>query len=103
MYDNIYYQLADKLAQASIIAEKLDSNPYSASRIARVFAAGALRVVCVSNVDHLRGLNFTAATHIIFYHALPFYELRQILLNSAHRLGRQHPLKVVQLESEFDL
>lgn len=103
MYDNIYYQLADRLGQHGILVEKLDSNPYVVNRIRRTFAQRSLRVVCVSNVDNLRGIDMGAATHVIFYHALPFYELRQILLNSAHRLGRQTPLRLVQLESEFDL
>lgn len=103
MYDNIYYQLADRLSGQGILVEKLDSNPYVVSRIGQTFEKRQLRVVCVSSIDTLRGLNLGAATHIIFYHALPFYELRQILLGSAQRLGRQSPLRVVQLESEFDL
>lgn len=103
MYDNIYYQLADRLNGQGILVEKLDSNPYVVSRIGQTFEKRQLRVVCVSSIDTLRGLNLGTATHIIFYHALPFYELRQILLGSAQRLGRQSPLRVVQLESEFDL
>lgn len=103
LYDNIYYQLLGKFTELGITIDKLDSNPYNVERIVKSFNEGKLRTICVSNVDQVRGLNLTKATHIIFYHVLPFYELRELLIHSAQRMGRVLPLSVVQLESEFDL
>lgn len=103
LYDNVYYQLLDKFTEIGIKVEKLDSNPYNVQRIANTFASGVLRVVCVSNPEFIRGLSFTRATHIIFYHALPFYEMRELLIRSAQRLGRQNPLEVIYLEADLEL
>ena len=103
LYDNVYYQLLDKFSVAGIKVEKLDSNPYNVQRITNNFASGALRVVCVSNPECIRGLSFTGATHVIFYHELPFYEMRELLIHSAQRLGRQTPLQVVYLQPDLEL
>ena len=99
MYDNIYYQLADELVADEIRVEKLDANPYNVARSVKAFLDGTSRVLCVTNPEHCRGISLTPATHIIFYHELPFYELRQLLLHSAQRIGRSAPLNVVHLET----
>lgn len=103
LYDNVYYQLLDKFSSVGIKIEKLDSNPYNVQRITNNFASGALRVVCVSNPEFVRGLSFTRATHVIFYHELPFYEMRELLIRSAQRLGRQNPLEVIYLQPDLEL
>jgi hypothetical protein len=103
MYDNVYYQILDKLMQIGIKAEKLDSNPYNVQKITNNFISGDLRVVCVSNPEYLRGLSFSNASHIIFFHELPFYEMRELLIRSAQRMGRRHPLSVIYLQPEFEL
>ena len=103
LYDNIYYQLLGKFTELGITIDKLDSNPYNVEKVVKLFNEGKLQTLCISNVDQVRGLNLTNATHIIFYHTLPFYELRELLIHSAQRLGRVSPLTVIHLESEFDL
>jgi SNF2 family DNA or RNA helicase len=103
LYDNVYYQLLNKFSEIGIKAEKLDSNPYNVQRISNKFSSGELRVICVSNPEFIRGLSFTNATHVIFYHELPFYEMRELLIRSAQRLGRQNPLEVVYLQPDLDV
>jgi hypothetical protein len=103
LYDNVYYQLLDKFSGVGIKVEKLDSNPYNVQRITNNFSSGVLRVVCVSNPEFVRGLSFTNATHVIFYHELLFYEMRELLIRSAQRLGRQHPLQVIYLQPDLEL
>jgi hypothetical protein len=98
MYDNIYYQLADELAGVASV-NKLDTNPYNVARSIKAFNDGSARVLCITNAEHCRGINLTEATHLIFYHELPFYELRQLLLHSAQRIGRKEPLKVIHLQT----
>jgi hypothetical protein len=103
IYDNIYYQLASKLDEAGIKADKLDLNVYNIDRKIKQFREGTTRVLCISNPDNIRGFSLQDATHIIFFHALPFYELRELLIHSAQRIHRKTPLTLVHLESEFDL
>jgi len=103
MYDNVYYQLASRLEEVGIKADKLDLNLFSVERKINAFKNGEIRALCVSNSDYIRGFSLPEATHVIFFHALSFYELRELLIHSAQRLGRKSPLSVVHYESEFDL
>jgi len=102
-FDNIYYQMFEELDKIGLKAERIENNLFSLLKTVKNFQEGQTNIVFVSNVDLIRGHSLTATSLLIFYHELSSYELKQVLLHSAQRLGRVHPLRVLHLNSEIQV
>jgi SNF2 family DNA or RNA helicase len=100
---NIYYELFEKMNSIGIKSERIENNLFSLIKTVRNFQQGKTNLLFLSNVDAIRGLSLTSTTHLIFYHELPSYESKQILLHSSQRLGRTTPLQIVHLNSEIQV
>ena len=102
-FDNIYYSLFEEIDRMGLKAERIESNLFSLLKTVKNFQEGKTNILFVSNVDLIRGLSLVTTSHLIFYHELPVYELKQVLIHSAQRIGRKHPLKIIQLNSEIQV
>lgn len=99
-FDNIFYQLFEEIHRMGRRAERMENHHFSLQRTVRNFKQGSAQILFVSHPELLRGFSFPFVTHLIFYHEPPSYEKRQLLIQSAHRVGRTQPLHVIQLHSE---
>lgn len=102
LYENTYYQLYPELVKSGIICDRLDSNLAKMHKAIENFNNGNTKVLFVSNIDLIRGISLTRATHILFFYELQIYERFQLLLHSALRVGRQEPLTLVHLKASLD-
>jgi len=102
-FDNVYYQLFDEIDKLGLKAERIEGNLFSLLKTVKNFQEGVTNIIFVSNVDLIRGLSLAFTSHLIFFHELPSYELKQVLTQSAQRIGRQQPLKIVHLKSEIQV
>jgi SNF2 family DNA or RNA helicase len=102
-FTNIYYELMEKIDQMGIKAERIENHLFSLIKTVRNFQQGKTRLLFISNVDMIRGLNLASTTHLIFYHELPVFESKQVLLHSSQRLGRTLPLQILHLHSEIQV
>jgi hypothetical protein len=102
-FDNIYYQLFEEIDRLGLKAERIESNLFSLLKTVKNFQEGKTNILFVSNVDLIRGLSLSSTSHLIFYHELPVFELKQVLIHSAQRIGRQQPLKIIHLNSEIQV
>ena len=102
-FTNIYYELIEKFESMNIKAERIENNLFSLIKTVRNFQQGKTRALFLSNVDAIRGLNLASATHLIFYHELPSYESKQVLIHSSQRMGRTTPLQILHLHSEIQV
>jgi hypothetical protein len=102
-FDNIFYQIYNDFDNLGIKAERIESNLFAMLKTIKNFMEGTTRVLFVSNVEVIRGLSLTAASHLIFFHELPVYELKQVLIHSVQRIGKVEPLKVIHLNSELPI
>ena len=100
---NIYYELFEHLDRMGIKSERIENNLFSLIKTVRNFQQGKTRLLFLSNVDAIRGMNLLSTTHLLFYHDLPAYESKQILLHSSQRLGRTTPLQILHLHSEIQV
>ncbi len=100
-FDSIYYQVYNDFDKLGIKAERIESNLFSLLKTIKNFNEGTTQILFVSNIDLIRGLSLTSASHLIFLHEQPSYELRQILIHSAQRIGRKNPLQIVNLTAEI--
>ena len=102
-FTNIYYELMEKIDQMGIKSERIENNLFSLIKTVRNFQQGKTRLLFISNVDMIRGLSLASTTHLIFYHELPAFESKQVLVHSSQRLGRTLPLQILHLHSEIQL
>jgi len=102
-FDNIYYQMFEEIDKIGLKAERIESNLFSLLKTVKNFQEEKTNIIFVTNVDLIRGLSLQSTSHLIFYHELPVYELKQILTLSAQRIGRTQPLKVIHLNSEIQV
>ena len=102
-FDNIYYQLFDEIDQLGLKSERIESNLFSLLKTIKNFQDGNTNVLFISHIDLIRGISLGTTSHLIFFHELPVYELRQILIHSAQRIGRTDPLKIIHLNSEIQV
>lgn len=103
VFDNVYYQLFEEIDRMGRKAERLENHHFSLLKTIRNFKYGATQILFVSNPELLRGLSFPFVTHLLFYHDLPSYEKKQLLVQSAHRWGRTQPLHLIHLHSEVQV
>ena len=102
-FDNIYYQLFEEIDKTGLKAERLENNIFSLLKSIRNFKEGNTNILFVSNVNIMRGLSLPSTSHLIFYHELPVYELKEVLIHSAQRIGRKQPLSIIHLNSEIQV
>jgi SNF2 family DNA or RNA helicase len=102
-FDNIYYQVYNEINKLGFKVERLENNLFTLLKTIKNFNEGKTQVLCVSNVELLRGITLTGVSHLIFYHELPVYELKQVLIHSAQRIGKKTLLNVVHLNSELSI
>jgi SNF2 family DNA or RNA helicase len=102
-FTNIYYELTEKIDQMGIKSERIENNLFSLIKTVRNFQQGKTRLLFISNVDMIRGVSLASTTHLIFYHELPVFESKQVLIHSSQRLGRTLPLQILQLHSEIQV
>jgi len=100
-FSNIFYQLFEEIDKIGLKAERIDNGLFSLIKIIRNLNKGETNVIFISNIDAIRGLSLESISHLIFYHDQPVYELKQILIHSAQRIGRRTPLKIIHLNSEI--
>jgi SNF2 family DNA or RNA helicase len=102
-FDNIYYQLFDEIDRLGLKAERIESNLFSLLKTVKNYQEDRTNIIFVSNIDLIRGLSLSSTSHLIFFHELPVCELKQVLIQSAQRIGRREPLKVIHLKSEIQV
>ena len=102
-FDNIYYQLFDEIDRLGLKAERIESNLFSLLKTVKNYQEDRTNIIFVSNIDLIRGLSLATTSHLIFFHELPVYELKQVLIQAAQRIGRREPLKVIYLKSEIQV
>ncbi len=98
-----YFQMYQEFDKYNIKAERLENNLFSLLKSIKNFNEGKCNVLFISNIDSIRGLSLSSASHLIFLHEQPSYELKQVLIHSAQRIGRKDPLKIVHLNSELTI
>jgi len=102
-FDNIYYELFEEIDRLGLKAERIENNLFSLLKTIKNFREGITNILFISNINLIRGLSMEFATHLIFYHDQLSYELKEILIHSAQRIGRKKPLKILQLHSEIQV
>ena len=101
-FENTYYQLYMDLMAGGVSCERLDSHVPKNNRTFANFQNGTVKVLFVSNVDLIRGIELTKASSLIFFFDPPSYEKEQMLVHSVLRLGQQQShLTVVRLKSSL--
>jgi SNF2 family DNA or RNA helicase len=102
-FDNIYYQLFEEIIKLDLKAERAEGNMFSLLKTIKNYQEGKTNILFLSNVELIRGLSLASTSHLIFYHEQPVYELKQVLIHSAQRIGRKQPLKIIHLNSEIQI
>ena len=100
-FDNIFYQLFEEITKLGLKTERIESNLFSLVKAIKNIKDGVTNILFISNIDLLRGISLPSISHLIFYHEQPTYELKQVLIHSAQRIGRKQPLKILYLNSEI--
>lgn len=100
-FDNVYYQLFEEIIKLDLKAERIEGNMFSLLKTIRNYQEGKTNILFISKIEHIRGLSLASTSHLIFYHEQPVYELKQVLIHSAQRIGRKQPLKIIHLNSEI--
>jgi len=98
VFENTYYQLQPVLAEQGISCDLLDLPLNRFYRSLQAFQDGSTRVLFVSNLELIRGLNLSKADCLILFYEIPVFERQQVLLHSMVRLAAQQKT-VVQLLS----
>ena len=102
-FNNIFYQLFEEIDKMGLKAERIDNGLFSLVKTIKNFNEGRTNVIFISNIEVIRGLSLESISHLIFYHDQPVYELKQVLIHSGQRIGRQTPLKIIHLNSEIQV
>jgi hypothetical protein len=102
-YDNIYYQIFEEISRLGLKVERIENNLFSLLKTIKNYKDGITNVLFVSDVNLLRGLSLTLTSHLIFYHELSSCVLKEVLICSSQRMGRQTPLKIVHLNSGIQI
>jgi hypothetical protein len=102
-FNNVYYQLFEEIDRLGLKSERLENNLFSFLKTIKNYKENKTNILFVSSVELIRGLSLETTSHLIFYHDLPVYELKKVLIHSAQRLGRSSPLNLIHLHSDIQL
>jgi hypothetical protein len=100
-YDNPFAEIETRVAEMGVRVKQLKGTKDMITSSLRAFEAGDLRCLLLNSKYAGAGLNITAATHVILFHAMTHEEEKQII-GRAHRLGRKEPLQVIKLLHESE-
>ena len=101
-YENTYYQLQQRFADIGLRSDLLELNSQHSTKTIANFNNGSIKILFITNMDAVRGLTLSKATHLILFYAVPSYEREQILIHSMQRLGSKELKTVVQLSTALD-
>ncbi len=99
-FHNICYQIKSYFDKTTITSSPISIHSNGFKTSMEQYKNSSINILFVSNVDLLRGVSLENTTHLFFFHELPFYELKQILVHSCQRIGRKQPLTILHLNSE---
>ena len=102
-YENTYYQLQPRFTEAGISCDNIELHSQRITKTVANFNSGHTKVLFISNLDAIRGLTLSRATHLILFYAVPSSEREQILIHSMQRVGSQGPKQVLQLTATLDM
>lgn len=102
-FNNIYYQMFEDIDKIGLKAERLETNLFSLRKSIRNYQENDTNVLFISNIELIKGLSLSSTSLIIFFHEQPVYDLKQVLINSAQRIGRKESLKIIHLTSEIQV
>lgn len=95
-FDNPFLQIQSEIEALNVSVRQVRGNKDVIASTLKSFQNGNTRVLLLNTLHTGAGLNITAATHIVLFHAMRHEEEKQIL-GRAHRLGRTEPLHVIRL------
>lgn len=95
-YDNPFSAMEESIASLGIRVKQLKGNKDAVASTLRGFQGNELRCLLLNSHYAGSGLNITAATHVILFHAMTHEEEKQIL-GRAYRMGRTEPLHFIRL------
>jgi hypothetical protein len=95
-YDNPFLQLTTEIEGLNITVKQVKGNKDVIASTLNSFEQGKTRVLLLNSIEAGAGMNITAATDIVLFHAMTHEEEKQIL-GRAYRLGRKEPLFVKRL------
>jgi hypothetical protein len=100
-FENNYYQVYPRLQERGIQCELVENHIAKFNKTIGNFHSGSTKVLFISTMEMIRGLNLTLAKHLIFFGKCFSYEVYNVLLHSVLRVGRKpdSPLKLVHLKS----
>jgi len=95
-YDNPFLQLTSEIEALNITVKQVKGNKDVIAATLNSFDQGKTRVLLLNSIEAGAGMNITAATDVVLFHAMTHEEEKQIL-GRAYRLGRKEPLYVKKL------
>lgn len=95
-FDNPFLQIQQEIETLNVSVKHVRGNKDVIASTLKSFQNGNTKVLLLNTLQTGAGLNITAATHIILFHAMRHEEEKQII-GRAHRLGRTEPLHVIRL------
>lgn len=101
-YDNPFHTMEVTLESLGIKVKQMKGNKDAIAATLRAFQSGDLRCLLLNSHYAGAGLNITAATHVILFHAMTHEEEKQIL-GRAYRVGRSEPLQLIRLLHEDEM
>lgn len=102
-FHSTFFQMYYEFCKLNIKADRLENNQYLILKSIKKFNDGETDVLFISNIDLIRGLSLTSASHLIFFHEIPSYDLKQILIHSVQRLGKKNHFDVIHLNSDLSI
>jgi hypothetical protein len=95
-YDNPFTAMESSIESLGVKVKQLKGNKDAIAATLRAFQGGDLRCLLLNSHYAGAGLNITAATHVVLFHAMTHEEEKQIL-GRAYRMGRTEPLHFIRL------
>lgn len=95
-YDNPFEAMEETMRDMGVRVRQLKGNKDMIASTLREFETGAVQCLLLNSRFAGAGLNITAASHVVLFHAMSHEEEKQIL-GRAHRLGRSGELHFIKL------
>jgi SNF2 family DNA or RNA helicase len=95
-YENPFQLMQERLTEKKISVQTVKGSKDVVNNLLTRFDEGDVRVLLLNAAHAGSGLNITAATYVVLWHAMTAEEEKQIL-GRAYRMGRSKPLNFVKL------